>query len=291
MREITIMLMLLVPLVSYSQNDSTTLSKKEERKEIPAYIGFTSGLSFSSFRDFATSPLFYTGSPIFISLSRIKADKKRESEFGLSYSFGNYSGNYSSYFNNYIVRSQVKTASFYYSQLYRVNKLSSERFNVKIGGLFNASFNIRFNESLRNNAMGTELFPNLFGSVKITKDVSRRENKDKKFFFLKYRLNQRTRNLAYRLNVGLINSSYRNGYAYFRHTVDYEKEIFYGYQFKVFSGFRISSSLDYTIFLKNKNAIQLSYLWDAYKTGGNLDKFEMAHHIFKLTLLFNTNNR
>jgi len=286
MRKITIILLLLVPLVSFSQNESTTLSIKEQRKMRPAYIGITSGMSYSGFRDFATSPLIYNGSPIYVSLSLNKVDKNRESEFGLSYSFGNYSKG----FNGQFALSQVKTASLYYTKLYQLKKLSTEQFNVKIGGVFNTSLNTRVNTSLMNNAMGAELFSNLLGSVKITKDISRKDNKDKKLFFLKYRLNQRTRNISYRLNVGLVNSSYRNGYAYFRHTVD-QSDLFYGYQFKAFSGFRMSSSLDYNIYLKNKNAIQISYLWDAYKTGGNLDKFEMAHHIFKITLLFNTNNR
>ena len=124
------------------------------------------------------------------------------------------------------------------------------------------------------------------------KDVSRKEAKDKKLLFIKYHLKQRTRNLSFRLNVGLINSSFRNGFVYAGQSfILNEEKPFDDYQYKVFLGFRASSSLDYTIFLKNKNKIQLSYLWDAYKTGGDLDKFEMAHHTFKLTLLFNTNNK
>ena len=252
----------------------------------PAYIGITAGMSYSGFRDFATSPLIYNGSPVYTSLSRIKEDKKTKSEFGLSYSFGTYSKGY----NDNFALSKVNTPSVYYSHLFRINTLSSEQLNMKIGGLFKSSMNIRVNELLMNNALGAEIFTSLSGSVKITKDVSRRENKDKKFLFFTYRLNRRTRNLGFRLNVGLINSSYRNGYAYLRHTID-QSDLFYGYEFKAFSGFSMSSSLDYTVFLKNKNALQLSYLWDAYKTGGKLDKFEMAHHTFKLTLLFNTNNR
>ena len=288
MKEITIILLLLVPLVSFSQKESSALSIKEQRKERPAYIGITSGLSFSNFRDFATSPLTYNGSPLYLSLSHIKVDKNRESEFEFSYAFGIYTKIFNFQFN----ASQVKTTSLYYSQLYRLNKLSSEQFNVKIGGQFNISRNIRVNESLWNNSVGAEVFPNLSGSIKIIKDISRKEDKDKRFLFLKYTLNQRTRNLAFRLNIGLINSSYRNGFAYTRQTIDLNGlNLYEGYQFKIFSGFRMSSSLDYTISLKNKNAFQLSYFWDAYKTGGNLDKFEMASHIFKFTFLFNTNNK
>ena len=35
------------------------------------------------------------------------------------------------------------------------------------------------------------------------------------------------------------------------------------YEFNAFSGARFSSALDYTVYLKNKNGIRLSYEWDA----------------------------
>lgn len=286
MKKITILLLLLHSSLSFSQNETTTLSKKEIRKERPAYFDFTVGLSYSSLRDFATSPLIYTGTPLYLSLSRLKTDMKIESEFKLSYSFGNYIKS----FNKHYTLSQVKTFSSYYSSLYQLNKLSAGKFNTKIGGVFNVTGNTRYNQLLMNNAVGAEWFANLMGSIKITQDISRTDFKDKKFLFIKYKLDPRTRNIAFRLNLGLINSSYRNGYAYFRHTFD-QNDLYYGYEFKIFSGFRMSTSLDYTISLKNRNAIQFSYLWDAYKTGGDLDKFEMAHHIFKLSYLFNTNKR
>lgn len=286
MKKIIMLLLLLPSLAGFSQNDTTTLTKKETRKERPAYLGFSAGLGYSGFRDFATSPLIYSGTPVYLSLSYLKADEKRESEFGFSYSFGNYVNNS----NKQFTLSQVKTFSTYYSRLYRLEKLSSGKFNTKIGGVLNATNNTRYNPLLMNNAVGAEWFVNLMGSIKISQDVSRSEFKNKRFLFIKYTLEPRTRNIAFRLNVGLINSSYRNGYAYIRHTLD-QNDLYYGYRFDIFSGYRMSSSLDYTLFLKNRNAIQFSYLWDAYKTGGNTDKFEMAHHTFKLTFLFNTNNR
>ena len=285
----TFILFLLTSFVSLSQSESTPIFyKKELRKNRPTYIRITIGLNSSNFRDFATSPLIYKGILKHIALSCIKYDQKRESEIGLSYS----SGNCKNMYNEHLTISKVKTLSIYHSQLYQLNKLSSEKLNVKIGGLFNTTGNLRINESLQNNTEGIEILPTFFGSIKIVKDVSRKEAKNKKFLFIKYHLKQRTRNLSFRLNIGLINSSFRNGFVYSgQSTILNKPKPFDDYQFKVFSGFRASSALDYTISLKNKNKFQLSYLWDAYKTGGDLDKFEMAHHTFKLTLFFNTNNK
>ncbi len=277
-----------VPLVGFSQNEGATLSKKEQRKNRPAYTGITMGVSYSNFRDLATSPLIYSGGQIHFGLSTLKLDRQREAENGFSYTFGNYA----STFNDHSAISTVKTFSFYYSQLYEFKKLSSEKLNVKIGGLFNATGNIRINESLENNGFGFEMFPTLFGSIKVTKGISRTVDKQKKFLFIKYTLKQKTRDLAFRLNVGLVNSTYRNGFVYSGQSdILNEATVLDHYQFKVFSGFRMGTVLDYTVSLKNKNKMQFSYIWDAYRTGGDLDRFEMAHHILKLTFLFNTNNR
>ncbi len=285
---IVIVLLLFMSVSGISQTENPVLSKKEKRKNRPAFIGFTAGLGRSSFRDFATSPLFYKGTPRNIALSFTKADVERESEIGASYLFGQFHNN----FNRHSQSSKLHSVSLYYSRLYRLNMLSSPKLNVKVGGLFNATTNFRTNEGFGNNGVGVEIIPTLFGSVKIEKDISRKEEKSKKFLFIKYKLKKRTRNLAFRLNVGLVNSSFRNGYVYNGQSgLLNEANIFDEYEFDMFSGFRVNSSLDYTIALQNKNALQFSYIWDAYKTGGDFDKFEMSAHLLKLTFLFNTNNK
>ena len=180
----------------------------------------------------------------------------------------------------------------HYSQLYIVDKLSSSKTNVKVGGLIDINVNTRMNASFQNNATAYEVIPTVLASVKVTRDVSRTKVKNKKFLFIKYKLQKRTRNLALRFDVGVVNGSYRNGYAYIgQSSILNDAKVFDGYEFKMFSGFRMSTALDYTISLKNKNKIKLSYLWDAYKTGGDLDKLEMANHTFAVAFLFNTNNK
>jgi len=284
----TIPLLLLFPTGVFAQNEELSLSKKEIRKERPTYFGTTMGLNSSKYRDFATSPLFYNGTPLYFGLSRHRLDEKKETHAGFSYSTGSYNNS----FNNHDAISSVKTLSIFYSQLYQLNKFSSEKLNVKIGGLLNTSSNLRINPYLQNNSAGIEVIPTLFGSIKLTKDISRKENKTKKILFIKYKLKKRTRNLEFNLNVGLLNSSLRNGYAYIgQSSVLNTPKAFDRYEFKMFSGFRMNSALDYTISLQNKNKLQFSYLWDAYKTGGDLDQFNMISHTFKITLLFNTNNK
>ena len=286
---IIVLTVLLFPREVLSQNESAVplVSKKTMRKARPTYIGISPGISISTLRDFATSPLIYKGVPAYILLSRVRLDFKRESQVGLSYS----SGRYRNSFNDNAAVSKVKVISVFYSQLYQLNKWSTEKRNVKIGGLFNTTLNNRINPTLLNNQVGAELIPTLFASIKVSQNVSRNRDKDKKFLFINYKLKQRSRSLAFRLNLGLLNNSYRNGYTYNGQAQIVNNENLGGYQFNALSGFRTGSTLDYSISLKNKNNIKLSYLWDAYKTGGDFKTFEIASHSLSLTLLFNTNNK
>jgi len=283
----SIIFLLLIPLMGTGQDDEPIATKKELRKNRPTYRGTSLfGLGIGSFRDFATSPLIYSGISISSSRFQISMDTQRETEWGSSLSVGFFG----SIFNDHTSFSTVISPAIYYSELYELKKLSSDKLNVKVGGLINVTSNVRINQGLLNNATGFELIPTLFGSIKGTLDVSRKKERSKKFLFFKYKLDKRKKTLALRLNTGLVNSSYRNGYVYAgQSALLNDPDVFDDYQFKVFSGFRMSSSLDYTLYSrKTTNAVQISYVWDAYKTGGDLDQFEMAQHALRFTLLFNT---
>jgi len=273
---------------SHPSNDDSILTKKEMRKQIPMYIAIGLGTNNSMFRDYATSPLDYSGRVSQISLSRYKLNYKRETELGFSYDFGSYQNSY----NNSFASSDLKRFELYFSKLYKVKLFEAIGVNTKLGFLLAGNGNFRINRALQNNGVGIDIFANLLGSIKFTKDISRVVAKDKKFLFIKYKLKEKKRDLAFRINMGLINSSYRNGYVYTgQSTILNDAMVFDDYEFDIFSGIRVSSRLDYTRYLNNKNAVQLSYIWDAYSSGEELDEFLMAHHIIRLTLLFNTNNR
>ncbi len=278
-------LLVFVSVFTFGQKTETKQSKKAERENRPSYIELGYGSNFSSFRDFATSPLMYNGHASTIFPAWLKFDLKRETKAGLIYSFGNYSvktGNIAS-------MSTVNTFSAYYTQLRRLNPISNDLWNFKVGGSANMTANLRSNEALQNNSVGKEFFVTILGTGKVTRDISRTEAKSKKFLWMHYNLKPRKKSISFQLNLGLVNMNYRNPYVYSGQSqVINQSGFFDDYKFSVFSGFRMSSALDYTIYLKNENALRISYVWDAYKTGGDLDKFEMAHHVLKFAFLFNT---
>ncbi len=280
-----LLLFFTLPIISIGQKDTlVNTSRKNLRKNMPSYINISAGKSRSSFRDFGTSPLTYKGTPNFIAISRSRQNEQKEFEIGSFYSFGDFKVDY----NEHKSTSKLQSLSIYYSQLYRVKKLSTEKLTTKVGGLFNTTGNLRNNASLQNNALGREIIATLFGSAKVSWDISRNQAKSKKILFFNYHLKPKTRHLDYRLNIGLINSALRNGYAYIgQSSVLNDPKVFEGYKYNLFSGFRLSSAVDYTVLLKNNNSLQLSYLWEAYKTGGKFDQLEMASHTIKATLMFN----
>lgn len=273
------LLALLIPTWGITQVEE---KKKEKR---PTYIGFEYGISNSKFRDFATSPLFYTGKPMSLGISRTRLNAKREGKFSLTY----LTGKFNSSVGQEVTQSSVKTLAFSYSKLYILPKFSNEKWNLKTGGKIYSTANLRSNQSLQNNATGIEIITSLMGSIKAERDISRTANKSKKFLFIKYNLKERKRKLSYKLNIGFINTSYRNGYNYSgQSSVLNTPKLFDDYQLSTFSGLNVGSELNYDIHLKNKNIIELSYNWNLYKTGGAFDQFELVNHHLKFTFLFNT---
>lgn len=277
-------IMLFVCAISaYSQGGAIGRIEAEQIKIRPAYLNISFGVNRSSFRDFATSPLVYSGNPLYVSLSHIDIDERRESHLALSYAFGKYKTN----FNKHTAESEVNTVALNYLELFQLKKWSNARFGLKIGGQFNSTVNLRANTALFNNREGVDVISTLFGSAKATLGLNRKVQSNKNPLLTGNRNDKRIQSLSYTVNVGMANSSYRNRFAYTSPSAPLnEDDFFAGYEFQIFKGFRLNSTLDYTVFLHNKNALQFSYIWDAYRTSGHHDNFEMTAHILKLSLLF-----
>ncbi len=281
MRKICTILFLL-PLQIFAQDvPSTDVPAKYVR---PKYYEIGAGLNFSSFIDFATSPLTYTGVSGQYTIGTLRKDAKQENGFSMRYSSGTYIQSANTYEKT---PSKVNTFFFNYARLYRLEKLSPGKWNFKVGAAVDVSGNLRQNPSLLNAGVGLETFQTLFATAKITRDISRKELKNRKFLFIRYKKRPVTRDLSFQLSPSVINSNLRNGYSYIgQSAVAGENQLFDNYKFSAFSGFRIKTALEYTRYLKNGNGIKYAYLWDAYKTGGSLPGFQMSNHIIQASLLF-----
>ena len=262
-----------------------TLTRKQIRKNRPNYIILGTGINRAIFRDLATSPLFYKWMIPNFSLGYKKIDFKKETAFGVNYSSGNLSH---SIMNSGTNKLWALNLDFY--KLYQIEKLSTEKWNYKLGGTVQFTNNFRINEILENNAYGYEGFLNLLFSQKLTRDISRKIEKNKTIWFFNVHRKPRKRELSYQLNIGLINNYLRNGYAYLGQSeVINDFKLLDDYKFEIMKGYRANSVLNYTTYLKNNNALQFSYSWDVFSTGNNNknNRFEMASHKIQFSLLFN----
>jgi hypothetical protein len=282
LRYLFLIVTLLYSLNAFAQSGEMGTYEEPQKVSRPAYLSIAVGMNISSFRDFATSPLIYSGKPLYTELSYFDIDERRASYIAFSYSFGKYKSN----FNQHSSESKVNVFTFNYLELFQLKPISRPRLNIKIGGQLNLTANHRENTELFNNREGVDIISTLFGSAKTTLGLGRARGKSKRSLF-NQEAHQQMHTLSVTMNIGIVNGSYRNSFAYTSPSAPLNKDDFFaGYIFRIFEGFRLNSALDYTVFLRHKNAIQFSYLWDAYKTGGHHDNFEMATHLFKFSLLF-----
>ena len=238
------------------------------------------GLGSVSFRDFATSPLIYSGTAIGFKSSKTKISRDKESKFGVDVLLG------------LALSSVAKETSvgiiinfdINYSQLYTIEALSTRGWETKVGGALSVLFVNRLNNDLRNNALGFEFFPTLFGSIKTSKDFTRH-------LPLRKKKGSRHQSISFQLDVGLLNTNFRNGYAYTTHSPFYNgTNIFENHQFNIFSGLRIRSAVDYILYARTtKNAIKISYNWTCVRSGENPDRFTMSNGVVSFSYLYRVN--
>lgn len=235
------------------------------------------GLGIVSFRDLATSPLIYRGSALSLRSGISRISSHVESKYGIDVLLG---GAFSSVDKENSL-GVIITTDINYSRFYNLKSLAFKGWQTKVGGFGSTLFVNRINPDLRNNAVGFEIFSSLFGSLKILKDFTRH-------LPLRKKKGSRDQRFSFRLDVGLINVNFRNGYAYTAHSPFYNgSNVFENHQLNWFSGFRIRSVVDYILYAKTtKNAIKLSYNWAGVLSGENPDQFAMSSGLISFSYLY-----
>ncbi|SEJ38306.1 hypothetical protein SAMN05216327_109154 [Dyadobacter sp. SG02] len=246
------------------------------------YIEISPGTGLGRLRDFATSPLFYEGTTSRMSGALSRLGPSRDISTGVSVLRGTLTSDY----NEHEAQSKVTTISIHHARLYQIFRNSAEKWNFKAGTEANLTGNLRVNPALMNSAVGIEAFPIIFGTFKVTRDITRATGRRGK--------EPKKKSLSFKVNASLLSASFRNGYSYLGIGQVIDKSGLEGllddYRFKAFGVNALSTSLDYTLWLKNKNGWRFSYGWDAYKTRKDYADFEMASHTLRVALLFNTKN-
>lgn len=263
-----------------AQQDSTKAKR-------PIYLGFGVGSNFSKFRDYATSPLFYSGTAKVINVFIDRPSDTKDMFIQARYGAGTYKVHGledDDKQSESLRESKLKYASARFTMLWKINPISNDKYNIKVGGTFDAWGDLRVNKNLQNNAAGTEIFTTLSLSAKVTHQIKLTE--PKKVWFLKFK--PRYRNTFFQLNIPVMNNTFRNDYIY-TSTAGLDGNpkgsIFKGHEFSAFSGARISTVLSYEQAIFNNNILRFTYDWDLLLSGKKYDQFQMANHLFLVSLI------
>jgi len=259
------------------------------------YRTLSLGLNNSKYRDFATSPLFYTGMGISVQSSWLKKSDKRERalDMGIAYSSVSAMIPESDYLQPSTAGSFIQL-NLRYLRLWELKKLSNQRNNIKVGGNVLTTLNIRPNSALFNNAFGIENITNIMASGQIIRDISRKIPRQLNLGLIKIKMNPRKQQFRFQLNSGLLNFNYRPGYAY-SYTdelmgLETQAWVLADYKLSV-NGWRFNTELEFIRYLPNGNARSWSYVWDAAHVPGRFEPFQMAGHQIRYTYYFHTKKR
>lgn len=281
---------------AYSQNQEVNdpISKLNTYKD---YRVLSVSGAHPVYRDFATSPLFYRGGGFNLSTARLSRSDERERLTQISLGFSPMFAHVPQ--SDFIQPSSMAfftNMKFHFHQLWKLESLSSEKNNFKLGGALRSSQHIRINPSLQNNALGLENITNFMLASHIIRDISRVEARTMNLWLFETTLRPIKRDLKFHFNAGILNFNYRPGYAY---SYDSELEgletnplswILDNYKWS-WNGWRFTTELEYISYLPNGNAYSWTYVWDAAHAPGRYEAFQVANHQIKFSYYFHTPKR
>lgn len=249
-------------------------------------------LGWHSFRDFATSPLFYSGPGLGLSLG-----DRWEKPTGFVW------------FNTTVHAAmtlaiapqsdylQAGGSAFFLDMrldggyLHRLKGASSPGLDLFAGGCAVTDLVLRQNGGLGNAQVGTDVLANLMGSVKANLDISRESADTLNLKLIRLRRKPKQQRFDAQLNVGLLNLNYRPGYAYV-----YDAELVGepGLSWALadhrwsLNGWRLSSALGYQRRHATGHSTRLEYVWEALHAPGRYRALQFASHRLRIVFMFNT---
>jgi len=255
------------------------------------------GIVVPVYRDFATSPLFYRGAGLHGGMGWLRSSEKRERLIDININGSlTFADTPDSDFFPALTEGFFISVNSNFHYLYRVEKFSTDKTKINIGGGLMNTQNIRINPHLENAAVGLETISNLMLVGKLKRDISRTEPKIFKFLFILTELQPLRRYLDFQANIGVLNFNRRPGYAYVYHNewngtdTDPASWVLDAYQWSL-NGWRLGTSVEYSWFRPSGNGRKISYLWDAAHAPGRYESMQMASHTIRYTIIINNNRR
>ena len=288
MKSILMVFSLVAALQLHGQTTETTIPVEVTRV-------FSSSLAAgpSTFRDFATSPLFYKSSALSGQIAWTKSKEKCERKWSMRSSIASTKP----ILPELEIPAAKTKALFSSSDIAYQNLRPWPRFNkgkwsYYLGGVGMSTLNFRMNQALGNSAVGIEAFFNAMAAAKMSYDLSHEKTGTRKLLWMKREVKPTTRALSLQFNIGLLNANYRQAYDYkgFPEVNGAKLNPFnlvLNSSAWAVNGTRFSSELEFRRYQSGGNAVSWSYVWDALSAPGREHLFQMSAHRIQLTLHFN----
>jgi hypothetical protein len=284
-------------LMVFSLTASLQLNGQATETTLPVVATrfFSSSLAVgpATFRDFATSPLFYNGSALSGQIAWTKVKDRYERKWSMRSSIASAKPLLPELENPAQKASALfSTSDIAYQQLRPWSRFNKGKWSYYLGGVGISTLNFRTNQALGNSSVGIEAFFNAMASGKVNYDLSHEKTGTRKFLWMKREVKPTTRALSLQFNIGLLNANYRQAYDYKGFPeVNGSKlnpfNLVLNSSGWAFNGTRFSSELEFRRYQAGGNAVSWSYVWDALSATGREHLFQMSAHRIQLTLHFN----
>lgn len=285
-------------LIAQHDSDQTKFSDLQKKNPKPdRSLHLSPGFTSFSYRDFATSPLFYSGVGIRAAVGyEIKTDQ-HEHLIDVDYIIGAaFAQNPLSVTAGNSTLAIMNTSNLYYHYLHKLTSFFDDKYKISMGGSFMNSFNVRINPALNNNSVGIENISNFMFSFKLNRDISRHQVIIEDLFLFKRKLMPANRSLSFQCNIGLLNFNYRPGYAYnylgemdgsSTNPLKYALE---NHQWST-NGIRLNTRIEFSYYKPYKNGSKWAYVWDFANVPGKFEKYQSAFHRLEYVLIINRNKQ
>jgi len=249
--------------------------------ELGEFLTAGGGGSFIKLRDHGVSPLYYEG---YLALGHFSSTtaKKR-----YSYTiFGTYGYGVPKATRLSTYQMSIHNINYGGDYLHQLRELRPD-IQLKVGGALQGVTNIRFNPSFRNAGSTVESINSLAASAKVEWLIDK-EGARRFLWLIPVPGGRRVHKLSYQLNVPFLTAIWSPAFPYLddftEGTIDYNRKN----EFK-FGGFRLSNRFDYHYYLKNGNALQLTYNWEVFKGPNDFGRIEYGQHqlLFGLQIRLN----
>ncbi|MDD4574912.1 MAG: hypothetical protein PHI36_00635 [Bacteroidales bacterium] len=285
-------------LIAQHDSDQTKFSDLQKKNPKPdRSLHLSSGFTSFLYRDFATSPLFYSGVGLRLAVGyEIKSDHD-EHFFDLDYIIGvAFAVNPTPVTAGNSTMAIMNTSNFYYHYLHELTRFNNDKYKISLGGSFLNSLNVRVNQALNNNSAGIENISNFMFSLKLNRDISRHQVIIEDLLLFKRKLMPSTRSLSFQCNIGLLNFNYRPGYAYnYLGEMDGSSTNILKYAIEdhlwSMNGIRLNTRLEFSYYKPYKNGSKWAYVWDFANVPGKFETYQSAFHRLEYVLIINRNKQ